>query len=61
MSKPDLFIIESLSLDDEERGLYEGKALKDILNFSDKNVIYYYIRTKTELENMLKKFKESMA
>lgn len=39
-TKPDLFIIESLRLDDEKKGFFEGRALKRILNFSNKKISY---------------------
>jgi len=59
MSKPDLFIVESLRFEEEKQALFEGKALKSILNFSFKDVIYYYIRTKKELKKILIKFHKS--
>lgn len=59
MSKPEVFIIESLNLKDEKSGFFEGRALRRILKFSDKRVIYYYIRTKKELKKILVKFAES--
>lgn len=59
MSVPEVFIIESLDFEDEEQGRYEGKILSDILHLSGKKSIYYYIRTKVELEEILDKFWET--
>jgi len=59
MSKPEVFIIESLSFDDEKQNLFEGRVLSQILHLSDKKSIYYYIRTKAELERVLDIFKKS--
>ena len=59
ITKPDVFIIESLSLEDEKKGFFEGRALKRILNFSNKKVSYYYIRTKKELEEIILLFERS--
>jgi len=56
---PDVFIIESLSFDDEKNELYEGKILSNILKLNDKKPIYYYIRTKRELDEVLDIFKDS--
>ena len=56
MSKPELFIIESLELNDEKKGYFEGKILSDMLNLSEKKCIYYYIRTRTELIEILDEF-----
>lgn len=59
MSRPNVFIIESLSIDDEKSNLYEGKILSNILNFRKKESIYYYIRTKKELLKIIDEFEES--
>ena len=57
---PELFVIESLTLDDEECQRYEGDILSKILNLSGKtNTKYYYIRTKRELAKMLELFDRS--
>jgi len=58
MSKPELFIIESLEFDDEKKQLFEGRVISQILHLSDKKSIYYYIRTKAELSKVLDIFKE---
>lgn len=58
MSKPELFIIESLGFDNEKEQLFEGRVISQILHLSDKKSIYYYIRTKAELSEVLDIFKE---
>ncbi|MCJ7572584.1 MAG: hypothetical protein MUO82_12055 [Candidatus Thermoplasmatota archaeon] len=61
MTTSNVFIIESLKLDDEKNERYEGKFLSHILNLdrNKKTSIYYYIRTKKELIEILKKFDTS--
>lgn len=44
---------------DEEKNRKEGKFLEHILNLGEKNPKYYYLRTKLELEKILKKFRRS--
>jgi len=58
-TEPEVFIIESLNFDDEEEGSFEGKFISQILNMNGKESIYYYIRTKKELEEVMFKFDES--
>lgn len=58
MSKPNVFIIESLRLRDEQKTRYEGFILDRILKMGGKDSLYYYIRTKKELIEILKIFKE---
>jgi hypothetical protein len=55
----DVFIIESLKFEDEKRDNFEGKFLSQMLNFEGKKPLYYYIRTKAELHEVMKLFKES--
>jgi hypothetical protein len=57
--EPDVFIIESLELDDEKNNRFEGKILSDILHLGGKKPIYYYIRTKKEFKKILEIFGES--
>lgn len=54
---PEVFIIESLTFEDEETGRPEGQFLSHILNLHGKTAIYYYIRTMKEFEEILKIFK----
>jgi hypothetical protein len=55
----EVFIIESLSLIDESERRHEGKVLADILRMCGKNPIYFYIRTKAELEALAEEFEGS--
>lgn len=59
MSHAEVFIIESLTLDDERRQRFEGRIISQILALSGKKCEYYYIRTKRELVAMLKQFTSS--
>ena len=52
----DVFIIESLSLIDESKIRHEGKVVADILRMCGKNPIYFYIRTRAELEALAEEF-----
>jgi hypothetical protein len=54
-----VFIIESLDLEDEEQGRFEGKIITEMLRMLNVEVYYTYIRTKDELKVMIKKFEES--
>src|SRR5581483_811238 len=47
---PEVFIIESLALADETQERREGAVLAAVLRMCGKNPLYYYIRTKAELE-----------
>lgn len=58
LTKPDVFIIESLNIPDEEHRR-EGEIIFRSLKMSGKNPIYRYLRTRTELEHFVKEFKES--
>jgi hypothetical protein len=59
MSKPNVFIIESLKFDDEKNKRLEGDFLSHILRLTDKAPGYYYIRTRKEMEKVLALFRES--
>jgi len=58
-TKPEVFIIESLTFDDEEEKRFEGRILSDILSLSAKRCDYYYIRTERELRRVLGRFTAS--
>lgn len=58
-SKPEVFIIESLDLEDEERDLLEGRRIQQMLALSEKHCRYFYIRSKPELERIMKEFRKS--
>ncbi len=59
MSKPDVFIIESLAFADENEEFFEGRILSEILRMIGKSPIYYYVRTYQELDAVLNRFGES--
>lgn len=55
-----LFIIESLSLKDEKNDRKEGDLISKMLHLAGKNkTIYYYVRTRRELEEIIKRFGKS--
>ena len=57
---PEVFIIESLKLEDEEKRRQEGEIISRILNLSGKTKTkYYYIRTKRELDEITDIFDDS--
>jgi hypothetical protein len=56
---PEVFIIESLELTDEASARREGEVLAAVLRMCGKNPLYYYIRTKAELELLAKHFEAS--
>ena len=58
-TKPEVFVIESLGFNDELKNRFEGKMIAHILNHHKKKSKYFYIRTKKELEAVLKKFSKS--
>lgn len=58
VTKPEVFIVESLNYDDEAERC-EGKILSDILRMSGKTCEYIYIRTRRELEDIMKRFAAS--
>jgi hypothetical protein len=57
-TKPYVFIIESLDFEDEENKYFEGEIISKILNLSQIEHKYYYIRTKKEFEYLLQEFVE---
>jgi hypothetical protein len=56
---PEVFIIESLELADERQARREGEVLARVLRMCGKRPLYYYIRTKAELELMAQLFYDS--
>jgi hypothetical protein len=58
-SKPEVFIVESLTFEDEWTERFEGRIIKQILALSGKRCEYYYIRTAQELREVLKLFDTS--
>jgi hypothetical protein len=52
---PEVFIIESLKLKDEEDGHQEGQLLSKMLHLSGKTKTkYFYISTKKELDERIR-------
>jgi hypothetical protein len=58
-TKAQVFVIESLTLEDERRGRFEGDILRRILSLSGKQCEYYYIRTVRELKRLICEFAKS--
>lgn len=59
-TKAEVFIIESLSLQDEIDNLQEGRIISNMLHLTEKKKTkYYYIRTRRELEKIIKIFGKS--
>lgn len=58
-TKPDVFIIESLSPDDEGNGRLEGQVISHILKLHGKNPIYRYVRNKKDFAKAVKAFVKS--
>lgn len=59
ITSSDIFIIESLGLDDETKEQYDGRILYQTLKLHGKNPIYYYVRTALELSEVAKIFRET--
>lgn len=55
----DVFIIESLRLDDESNNRFEGLRLAELLRLSGKNPKYFYFQSKDEIPSLLKLFELS--
>lgn len=58
-TEANLFIIESLSFDDEQKNRYEGRLLSQILHLGGKESAYCYIQTEDELKKTLRLFEVS--
>jgi hypothetical protein len=58
-TKPKVFIIESLDFKDEEKKLFEGHIIANILQLSKIETKYYYVRTKSEFKEVISKFYDS--
>jgi hypothetical protein len=59
MPKYGVFIVESLTLEDENNNRMDGKILKQILDLCKIENTYFYIRTEAEFTKILELFKES--
>ena len=59
-TKPEVFIIETLTLEDEREHRQEGELISRMLHLAGKRETeYYYIRTRRELEKIIDIFDES--
>lgn len=58
-TKSGLFIVESLTFEDEKRGYFEGEVISKILNFAQIEHSYFYIRTRDELIEIVEMFRKS--
>jgi hypothetical protein len=58
-TEPEVFIIESLSVAEEIRGRFDGRALRDSLRITGQQPAYYYVRNAAELANALELFRHS--
>lgn len=56
---PNVFIVESIKLEEEKKGLFEGQCLYNYLKLLGKEPIYYYVRTARELEQISFEFRQS--
>jgi hypothetical protein len=57
---PELFIIESLRLEDERANRFEGGLISDMLHLAGKvGTRYYYLRTERELDEIIDEFDQS--
>lgn len=59
ITAPETFILESLSMEDEEADRRDGRVLYDILKLHKKKPIYYYFRTQAELVQLSDIFRNS--
>jgi hypothetical protein len=58
-SVPEVFIVESLDWDDEEKERFEGRVLANILKMCRKRPKYFYVRTEAELSAVLEIYHRS--
>jgi hypothetical protein len=59
-TKAGIFIVESLDIEDELKGRFEGRILHGILVLSGKETEYWYVRTWKEMqEKMFQRFYDS--
>ena len=56
---PEIFILESLSKEEEETKTFEGQMLSDMLRLAGKNPKYYYFQSKDELPHIINLFRQS--
>jgi len=56
LTKPEVFIIESLSDDDLQNNRCEGDLIKRILEMGGREPVYYYVKTRQEFKDALQEF-----
>jgi len=56
---PEVFILESLAIQDERSKRFEGRVLADVLRMCGKSPEYFYFRTEEELEQLALEFRRS--
>lgn len=59
ITRPEIFIIESLNPDDEGNGRFESAIISRMLSLHGKACRYRYVRTRTGFESALKQFGRS--
>lgn len=59
LSIPEVFIIESLTINDLDNGLTEGEIICKILKMGDRKPQYKYVETRDEFQRALQEFLES--
>lgn len=58
-TEPEVFIIESLYVEDEIKNRFEGRALRDSLRITGQHPAYFYARNAAELNDALESFRHS--
>jgi hypothetical protein len=58
-TEPEVFIIESLSIEDEIKNRFEGKALKDNLKITGQSPAYVYVRDAKSFEEAIELYRHS--
>lgn len=58
-TKPEVFILESLSSKDENAKRFEGRVLEEMLRLAGKNPKYYYFQSKEELTHLAGLYRQS--
>jgi hypothetical protein len=56
---PEVFILESLTVQDERSRRFEGRVLADVLKMCGKSPEYFYFRTEQELIELAREFRRS--
>lgn len=59
ITKPEVYVIESLDPDDEGNGRFEGAIIVRILDLHGKHCKYEYVRTRAQFKTAVKRFGRS--